>query len=109
LRARVTVSVLSPDVPLGSVVGSPTLLISLSELAVHAHLVDLAITGIEHFSDGSSTIYVKAMVGSTVKVDLSDDNGITWSPLAKLTLSSSTATVNDPNTAGSTKRFYRAR
>jgi len=109
LRGRLSVAVDSSNLPLGSIVGLPTLQISLSQLASHAHLVDLGITDIQHFSDGSSTIFLKGMVGSLAKVELSDD-GVTWSTLGTaVQLTNGTGSITDPNTAGSTRRFYRAR
>ena len=109
LRGRVSVEV-SDILPLASIVGSQTLQISLSQLAAHAHLVDLGITGIQHFSDGSATIFLKGMAGSLVKVELSDD-GVTWTTVGSgaVQLTNGTGSVTDPNTSGSTKRFYRAR
>jgi len=94
--------------PLAANVGSPTLLISLSQLASHAHLVDLGITGIEHFADGSALISLRGMAGSKAKVDVSVDL-VTWSTLGQVQFTTSTTTITDPNGTMDGKRFYRAR
>jgi len=70
LRARADFSAFF-SFPVGEQIGSPTLLISVSQLAPHAHLVDLRITTIQHFGDGSATISLTGAVGSSCQVDKS--------------------------------------
>ena len=105
LRARADVSAFF-SFPIGALVGSPTLLISVSQLAPHAHLVDLRITMIQHFGDGSATISLTGDVGTSCQVDKSDDLA-TWMNLGTVQFTTATQTITDPNPTHVLKRYYR--
>lgn len=108
LRARANAAVDGTSLPLATVVGSPTLNISLSQLASHAHpLVSLSITGIQRFSDGSALLTLQGTPGISCQVDKSD-NLSDWSSLGQVNFGTATQTISDPNPTHATKRFYRA-
>ena len=107
LRARLNAAT-GPSLPFSSLVGSEMLNISVAQLAAHAHsLLQLRISAIQHFSNGSAQLTLEGTVGSSCQVDKSD-NLVSWSNLGTVQLMSSTATITDPNPTHATKRFYKA-
>jgi hypothetical protein len=82
------------------------LLVSVSQLAAHAHLVDLRINTIQHFGDGSATITLAGDASTSCQVDKSDDL-VTWTSLGTVQFTSTTQTITDPNPAHVLRRFYR--
>jgi len=107
LRARANVSA-SSGFTIGESLGFATLSITVSQLAAHAHLVDLRVNSIAHFADGSATISLAGMVGSSCQVDKSDDL-VSWTNLGTVQFTSATKSITDPNPTQEAKRFYRAR
>src|ERR1700736_2115023 len=106
LRARADMSALS-GIPVGANVGSPTLVITVSQLAPHAHLVDLRITMIQNFSDDSATISLMGDISTSCQVDKSDDL-VTWMNLGSVQFTTATQTITDSNPTHVSKRLYRA-
>lgn len=108
LRSRADAAVDGSNLPIGAVVGSPTLNISLAQLATHAHsLVSVNITGLQHFANGSVVLTLLGTVGYSGQVDKSD-NLSSWSNLGQVNFSSPTQTISDPNSTHATRRFYYA-
>jgi microcystin-dependent protein len=107
LRARVDAAA-GPSLTFSSLVGSEVLSISVAQLAAHAHsLLQLRISAIQHFGNGSAQITLEGTVGYTCQVDKSDNLG-SWSNLGAVQFMSGTATITDPNPTHLTKRFYKA-
>ena len=107
LRARVDVAA-SPSLPFSSLVGSDLLSISVAQLAAHTHsLLQLRISAIQHFGNGSAQLTLEGTIGSSCQVDKSDNLG-SWSNLGAVQFMSGTATITDPNPTQATKRFYKA-
>jgi microcystin-dependent protein len=109
LRAQVDVGV-GGNFPLGEIIGSNSLGISVAQLAAHTHaLVQYNITGIQHFTDTTAQVTILGTVGSSCQVDKSDTlvTG-SWSNLGTANFSTATQTITDPNPTHVTKRFYYA-
>ena len=106
LRARVVEHV-SSGVPLATSRGQSTLTVSLSEIATHAHLIDLRIDAIQHFADGTAQLNLSGMPGSSVQVDSSTDL-TTWTNLGTVQFTTASQTITDPNPTQASKRFYQA-
>jgi microcystin-dependent protein len=106
LRLRANVSA-SSGLTIGETLGSATLFINASQLAAHAHLVDLRINSIAHFSDGSATISLAGTVGSSCQVDKSSDF-VSWTNLGTVQFTIATKTISDPNSTQAAPLFYRA-
>lgn len=107
LRARVDAGA-SGSLAFSSIVGSPTLNISVAQLAAHAHwLLQLRISAIQHFGNGSAQISLIGTTGETCTVDRSD-NLATWSTLGTVQLTGGTGMITDPNPTQIPRRFYKA-
>jgi microcystin-dependent protein len=90
----------------GNNLGTDTLLISLSQLAPHAHtFVPTGITGIAHFTNGSVQLTLVGPVETTWQVNKSDDLA-PWSNLGAVEFTTPTRTITDPNPTNAPRRFY---
>jgi microcystin-dependent protein len=98
---------LGPGVSIGAFRGRPTLTVSLSEITPHAHLIDLRIAGIRHFSDDSAEITVVGTPGSAAHVETSDDLAM-WTSLGAVPLATGSFTLTVPNPGHVAKRYFRA-
>lgn len=81
---------------LGEIEGSPSLLISVSQLAAHAHLIDLKVTGLQRMSDGSAQVTLTGTPGTSVALDHSN-NLQTWTNVATVQFTTASQTVSIPN------------
>jgi hypothetical protein len=70
-------------------------------------LLQLQITAIQHFSDGSVQLTLAGTVGSSCQVDKSGDLA-TWSDLGTVQFTNSRATITDSNSTNALKLFYKA-
>lgn len=108
LRGTAASSEDSGGFSIGSVVGAPTLLKFVAQLAAHAHaLVGLHFTSVQHFGGGSITLTLVGTIGSSWQVDESSDL-VTWTNLGTVNFNTPTKMITDPNTTHATKRFYYA-
>jgi microcystin-dependent protein len=108
LRSRVDIGNDDSELMLGEASGSELLFISVPQLAAHSHsLLQLQITAIQHFSDGSAQVFLSGTVGQTCQVDKSDDL-VTWSNLGSVQFNTSSGNIPDSNPGQVGKRFYKA-
>ena len=108
LRSRVDVGVNGSSLVLAEFVGSQILTMSILQLSAHAHsLLQLRISAIQHFGDGSVELTLSGTIDNTCQVDKSDDLA-SWTNLGAVQFNNSSETITDPNPTQTPARFYRA-
>ena len=95
------------NLTLGTMLGSPTMAISLPQLAAHAHLIDLRISAITRLANGTAQLSLAGAPGSSCQLEKSDDL-VTWTSLGAVQFTSATQSFTDLNSTAATSRFYRA-
>jgi len=104
------VTVQGTTTELAETLGSPTLNISIDQLASHRHsLLELQIIDIQHFTDDSAQLTLTGTIGYTAQVEYSPDlSSSSWNNLGAVLFTSATMPFPDANSSHAQKRFYRA-